>query len=120
MQCQGAVLVMGVEQRTSGSNVTEANAADSSTDSATDSTDSTTESTLVCVGKFNQKGIPQITSPHLGLQAMVTFQTITLHQMMSQMIHNEAMQSARIRHKDGSSIRIDRQPQGFIAYLERG
>jgi hypothetical protein len=103
---------MGVEQHATGQNLPQQNASE---DDATEQ-----DATLVCVGKFNQKGIPQITSPHLGLQAMVTFQTITLHQMMSQMIHNEAMQSARIRHKDGSSIRIDRQPQGFIAYLERG
>ncbi len=77
------------------------------------------EATLTCVGKFDHKGIPQVTSPHLGLQAMVTFQTITLQQMISQLIHNETLQSARIRHKDGSVIRIDRHHQGFIAYLER-
>lgn len=76
------------------------------------------DKTLTCIGKFDHKGIPQITSPHLGLQAMVTLQVITLQQMIAQLIHNEALQSARIRNKDGSVIRIERHPQGFIAYFE--
>jgi hypothetical protein len=76
------------------------------------------ESTLVCVGKFDPAGIPMITSRHLSQQATVTFQAISLHNLLSEMIQAEPLEAAYIRHEDGSVIRIEPNSDGFIAYLE--
>ncbi len=80
--------------------------------------DRSNESTLVCIGKFDHNGFPQITSPHFSQQATVVLQTIALAPMVAQLIGNETLQSARMRHTDGSVIRIERDAQGFTAYLE--
>jgi hypothetical protein len=78
------------------------------------------ESTLVCIGKFDPAGVPIITSRHLSSYATATFQAISLKKMMGQVLQSsEALEVAYIRHQDGTTIRIDRNEEGFIAYLER-
>jgi hypothetical protein len=78
------------------------------------------ESTLVCIGKFDPNGIPIITSRHLSQYATATFQAISLKKMLAQVLQStEPLEVAYIRHQDGTTIRIDRNAEGFIAYLER-
>jgi hypothetical protein len=78
------------------------------------------ESTLVCIGKFDPAGIPIITSRHLSSYATATFQAISLKKMIAQVLQSsDSLDVAYIRHQDGTTIRIDRNVEGFIAYLER-
>jgi hypothetical protein len=75
--------------------------------------------TLICVGKFDANGMPLILSRHLSQQATVTFQAISLEQVLREVLgQEEGIQGLSINHRDGSSIRIDRNSEGFIAYLE--
>jgi hypothetical protein len=76
------------------------------------------EQTLVCVGKFDLNGVPNVTSRHLSQQATVTFQTITLAQMLRELVKNEQLVEAHVYHEDGTKIRVDRSAEGFVAYLE--
>jgi hypothetical protein len=76
------------------------------------------ESTLICVGKFAATGVPLISSRHLSQQATVTFQAISLHKMFGQLIRDEPLKVAYIRHEDGTIIRIEPHPDGYVAYLD--
>lgn len=82
------------------------------------SMDQDDESTLVCIGKFDPAGTPLITSRHLSQHATVTFQAISLHKMFAQLVRDEPLQAAYIRHEDGSVIRVEPNQDGFIAYLD--
>lgn len=75
------------------------------------------ETTLACIGKFDQSGLPIVTSRHLSPYATVTFQVLTLKTLFERSIAAEPLQSVYINHEDGSRIRIDRTPDGFVAYL---
>ncbi|MEB3295478.1 MAG: hypothetical protein VKJ24_20180 [Synechococcales bacterium] len=75
------------------------------------------DSTLICVGKFDPVGLPILTSRHLSPQATVTFQAITLKTLFENAIRPEPLQSAYIHSTDGSSIRVERTTDGFVAYL---
>jgi hypothetical protein len=80
--------------------------------------ESSDELTLVCVGKFDRNGVPLFTSRHLSQHATVTFQGITIAQMVSRLVKSEVLKTGRISHEDGSVIRLEHSPEGFVAYLE--
>jgi hypothetical protein len=75
--------------------------------------------TLVCVGKFDSKGLPLVMSRHLSQQATVTFQALSLDAVLSEALEQEQIEGLLIHSKDGTSIRVDRNHEGFIAYLEQ-
>ncbi|NJM49352.1 MAG: hypothetical protein HC860_26865 [Alkalinema sp. RU_4_3] len=75
--------------------------------------------TLVCVGKFDAKGLPLVMSRHLSQQATVTFQALSLDALLSEALQQEQIEGLLIHSKDGTSIRVDRNHEGFIAYLEQ-
>jgi hypothetical protein len=78
------------------------------------------DSTLACVGKFDPQGVPIVTSRHLSQEAMVTFQAISLHRLLGEMIEGipqEPLETIYIRHENGSTVRVDRNFDGFIAYI---
>lgn len=76
--------------------------------------------TLICVGKFDLKGLPLVMSRHLSQQATVTFQALSLEGLLSEALQQEQIEGLIIHHQDGSLIRVDRNHEGFIAYLEDG
>jgi hypothetical protein len=76
------------------------------------------DQTLVCVGKFGLDGVPNVTARRLSPQATVTFQTITLAQMLRELVKNEQLLEAHIDHVDGTRIRVERSAAEFIAYLD--
>jgi hypothetical protein len=75
--------------------------------------------TLVCVGKFDAKGLPLVMSRHLSQYATVTFQALSLEAVLSEALQQEQIEGLLIHSKDGTSIRVDRNHEGFIAYLEQ-
>lgn len=75
------------------------------------------DNTLVCVGQFDSSGLPIMTSRHLSQYATVAFQVITLKTLFERSLPSEDLQTAYIRHDDGSSIKIERSRDGFVAYL---
>ncbi|MGI0493767.1 hypothetical protein ACN4EG_18450 [Alkalinema pantanalense CENA528] len=75
------------------------------------------ENTLVCVGQFDPSGLPIMTSRHLSQYATVAFQVISLKTLLERSLPSENLQTAYIHHEDGSSIKIERSRDGFVAYL---
>ncbi|GAP94939.1 hypothetical protein [Leptolyngbya sp. NIES-2104] len=77
--------------------------------------DNTTVS--VCVGTFDQFGMPITITKHLSDCATIAFQTITLNLLLAHALKLEAAETTIIRHTDGSHIRIDRTLKGFTGYV---
>ncbi len=77
--------------------------------------DNTTVS--VCVGTFDQLGMPITITKHLSDCATIAFQTITLNLLLSRAFSLEAAETSFVHHHDRSSIRIDRTLKGFTGYV---
>lgn len=71
----------------------------------------------VCVGTFDQFGMPITITKDLSQFATVAFQAITLNLLLTCSFDFEAAETTLIRHEDGSCIRIERTLKGFTAYL---
>ncbi len=71
----------------------------------------------VCIGTFDQAGMPITITRHLSDCATVAFQGITLNLLLSRAFNLEAAETTVIQHQDGSSIRIDRTLKGFTGYV---
>jgi hypothetical protein len=77
--------------------------------------DNTTVS--VCVGTFDQFGMPITITKHLSDCATIAFQAITLNLLISRALGLEAAEATLIHHIEGSTIQIDRTLKGFTGYI---
>ena len=77
--------------------------------------DNTTVS--VCIGTFNQIGMPIAITKHFSDCATVAFQAITLNLLLSGAFNLEVADQALTYHQNGSTIRIDRTLKGFTGYV---
>ena len=76
------------------------------------------ENTVICVGKFDAAGFPIVTSRHLGSLATATLQALGLAALLNQTIQTEPLQGILMRLEDGSTVRIEPNENGYIAYLQ--
>lgn len=72
-----------------------------------------------CIGTFDNSGFPISTSKSFSDYATVTFQALSLNMLIARSMGLGAMKTSYVKHKNGSSIRIERNHNGFIAYLEQ-
>ena len=76
------------------------------------------ENTVICVGKFDAAGFPIVTSRHLGSLATATLQALGLAALLNETIQTEPLQGILMRLEDGSTVRIEPNENGYIAYLQ--
>ena len=76
---------------------------------------------MVCVGQFDQAGLPLTTARVWSQHATVAFQALSLIPLLTQLMHDdEALQGMTIDHENGVKIRLTRSPEGFVAFLDSG
>jgi hypothetical protein len=71
----------------------------------------------VCIGTFDQSGMPIAITKHLSDCATIAFQSITLNLLLARAFDLEAADEIFAYHQDGSTIRIDRTLKGFTGYV---
>ncbi|MBD1846627.1 hypothetical protein H6F89_25035 [Cyanobacteria bacterium FACHB-63] len=71
----------------------------------------------VCVGTFDQFGMPITLTKHLSESATVAFQVITLNVLLASSLGLEVAETTVAYHKNGFCIRIERTLKGFTAFL---
>ena len=76
------------------------------------------QDTYVYIGRFDPAGFPIVTSRHLHHHASVTLQAISLVSLMAQSIRSEPLQEILIRHENGSTVYVEPNVDGYIAYLK--
>lgn len=76
------------------------------------------ENTVICVGKFDAAGFPIVTSRHLGSLATATLQALGLAALLNKTIQTEPLQGILMRLEDGSTVRVEPNENGYIAYLQ--
>jgi hypothetical protein len=73
---------------------------------------------LVCVGTFDESGIPISVVKHLSDCATVAFQMISLNMLVANLLEIAPAEIAYVHNKNGTSIKIERNLRGFVGYLE--
>lgn len=76
------------------------------------------QDTYIYIGRFDPAGFPIVTSRHFHHHASVTLQAISLVSLMAQSIRSEPLQEILIRHEDGSTVCVEPNVDGYIAYLK--
>ncbi|MBD2079071.1 hypothetical protein [Leptolyngbya sp. FACHB-17] len=71
----------------------------------------------VCVGTFDQFGMPIALTKHLSEPATVAFQVVTLNVLLASSLGLEVAETTVVHHRNGSCIRIERTLKGFTASL---
>ncbi len=80
-------------------------------------TDDKTESSI-CIGTFDRSGVPiAVAKKQLNDCAIVAFQTISLNRLIARCLSLDPADITYIHKTDGSSIKIERSPNGFTGYL---
>ena len=73
----------------------------------------------VCIGTFDNSGVPIAVSNHMSDWATVAFQAISLNMLLADTLSLPLATVTHIRTKDGVSVRIERNPKGFTGYLDK-
>ena len=76
------------------------------------------QDTYIYIGRFDPAGFPIVTSRHLHHHASVALQAISLVSLIAQSIRSEPLQEIVIRHEDGSTVYVEPNVDGYIAYLK--
>lgn len=71
----------------------------------------------VCVGTFDQFGMPIALTKHLSECATVALQAITLNVLLASSLGLEVAETLVAHHRNGFCIRIERTLKGFTAFL---
>lgn len=74
----------------------------------------------VCIGTFDNAGIPISINKNLSDLASVAFQVISLQMLVACSLELGHMRTGYVHHTDGSVLRIERNNKGFVCYLESG
>ncbi len=77
------------------------------------------ETTYIYIGRFDPAGFPIVTSRHFHHHASVTLQSISLVALMAQTIRSEPVGQILIRHENGSTVCVEPNIDGYIAYLKQ-
>jgi hypothetical protein len=72
----------------------------------------------ICIGTFDNSGIPISVAKNLSDCATVAFQTISLNMLVANLLEISPAEIAYVHSRDGTSIKIERNLRGFVGYLE--
>jgi hypothetical protein len=75
---------------------------------------------ILCLGKFDQSGIPLTSARAWSQQATVTFQALSLTPLITQLMRNEPLQGMAVYHESGFRVSLTPSPEGFVACLDSG
>ncbi len=75
--------------------------------------------TPICIGTFDNAGVPIAISAHMNDWATITFQAISLNILLSRCLNLQPANVTLVYTKASSSVRIERNHKGFTGYLDR-